>query len=742
MAQQIIIEVPGTKISELERTSKVTAEDVLPVVQGEATKQAPLEQVAELVKSGLGSAALKEANDFATPATVAAVDTAAKQRNDATNERVDSVEYGLTAISNGADASFNTYAEMLSYVPAKPNVSVRVNADADNSKNGTYTWNGSVYKKGYDALDASKTYTDEQVIESLTESKDFTKINIQEIKDLTLTLPYASMQVPQFGTISTSGNLVAGQIATYILAKPASTQIVIRAIRLLSTAKDGEVTVKVFTKTNSTFNLVRTVKKLTVQNIGLNEFFDEPFVLNANEYIGFSTNKFGIFGYVAKTLADVSYYSATNQNATTIEDSAAGKAAVLQIGFYDTSDISKIGLNVNKIDQNAKLNFRHFDQLFETVKVGLHTAPATSTNNMNAGQWIPNNSVSAAGIVRRFRTFSSVAGFVRVGTYTKNDLKFKRNNYVDVYVTAGFNEIDISIEIKAGDYVGIQTFNVGMSCWLIQSSGHDGIYSSTGTTDEETYSASANYSYAFQFNFDVSLNKTLVDTTKKWSGKDYVVCGDSIDWYDGHAYFPSQNDAGQIAIGYQSHVKAALGCNVINLAQSGWTMPQILDGQIKTYDFSNTYALSIKAGANDQKNKVELGQVIEIGGKFNTTTYAGALQAAVEFVINANKLTKIFLFTPIRGWYSAATANNLPQDNEFYGLRYISEKFADVVKQIGKLYGLPIIDLYNEAGFNDLNASTFYGDNEQTVTELYRLHVNQLGYQRMAEVIIPQMSKH
>ncbi|MCE6582988.1 hypothetical protein KSA13_08790 [Acinetobacter baumannii] len=151
MAQQtIVIEVPGTPISELEPTSSVSPNDVLPVVQGEQTKKAPLEQVADMVKTGLGSAALKNETDFATPAAVTAANAASQQRDDAINERVDNVEFSITTIANGADASFNTYAEMIAYTPSKANVSVRVNADPDATKNGTYTWNGSTYNKGFD----------------------------------------------------------------------------------------------------------------------------------------------------------------------------------------------------------------------------------------------------------------------------------------------------------------------------------------------------------------------------------------------------------------------------------------------------------------------------------------------------------------------------------------------------------------------------------------------------------------
>lgn len=151
MAQQtIVIEVPGKSISELEPTSSVSPNDVLPVVQGEETKKAPLEQVADLVKAGLGSAASKNEEDFATPDTVLSVAQASQLRDDAQNERIDNVEFSVTTIANGTDASFNTYAEMIAYTPPQANVSVRVNADPDTEKNGTYTWNGSTYTKGFD----------------------------------------------------------------------------------------------------------------------------------------------------------------------------------------------------------------------------------------------------------------------------------------------------------------------------------------------------------------------------------------------------------------------------------------------------------------------------------------------------------------------------------------------------------------------------------------------------------------
>ncbi|MDC4908446.1 hypothetical protein NQ998_15555, partial [Acinetobacter baumannii] len=164
MAQQIVIEVPGTKISELEKTTSVSRGDVTPVVQGEETKQADIGQIADFVKSELGSAATKDASEFATPTDVSSVAIASQQRDDAQNERLDNVEYGLIAIGNGTDKSFSTYAEMIAYIPTESNVTVR-NNDPDPTLRGTYIWTGTEYVAGYDPLDAANEFTSVTIAE-------------------------------------------------------------------------------------------------------------------------------------------------------------------------------------------------------------------------------------------------------------------------------------------------------------------------------------------------------------------------------------------------------------------------------------------------------------------------------------------------------------------------------------------------------------------------------------------------
>ncbi|CAM0638169.1 glycoside hydrolase [Acinetobacter baumannii] len=187
MAQQIVIKVPGTKISELEMASSVSRKDTTPVVQNEETKQASVGSIADLVKSELGSAAFKSSSEFATPSSVNSVDIASKMRADAVNERVDVVEYAVSSMQGGGDASFKTYEEMLAYTPPKPNVTVRVNNDPDVTKNGTYTWDGVAYVKSpYDPYIQTKEYVDEKIelkksIKKLFSLKDVINIPVLSV---------------------------------------------------------------------------------------------------------------------------------------------------------------------------------------------------------------------------------------------------------------------------------------------------------------------------------------------------------------------------------------------------------------------------------------------------------------------------------------------------------------------------------------------------------------------------------
>lgn len=177
MAQQtIVIEVPGTPISELEPTSSVSPNDVLPIVQGEETKKAPLEQVADMVKAGLGSAALKNEADFATPAALNSVAQASQIRDDAQNERIDFVEFGVATFQGGYFKSYVTLEAANADISNIPlNVSVKVLSAEDG---------GDYYKESVDASQLKKSPFDPNF--QLKKSVDELKQNVAAISSETV----------------------------------------------------------------------------------------------------------------------------------------------------------------------------------------------------------------------------------------------------------------------------------------------------------------------------------------------------------------------------------------------------------------------------------------------------------------------------------------------------------------------------------------------------------------------------
>lgn len=218
----------------------------------------------------------------------------------------------------------------------------------------------------------------------------------------------------------------------------------------------------------------------------------------------------------------------------------------------------------------------------------------------------------------------------------------------------------------------------------------------------------------------------------KLFGKLLVTFGDSITWYDGKPFNASHIEEGIIVKGYQSYIREELGMIVQNQGLSGRTMPEIWNDVISTYPFGTTIDyVSITSGANDHRKGTPIGSILPIGSTFDTATFYGALQASIERILNVNNKTKIFLFTPIKGWYNEQGTSNVPNPT---GIGIMSEIYSDAIKEVGKLYSVCVLDWYNESTINEITRPLLIGDKVGTP---YYLHPTNLGYKRMAEVLIP-----
>lgn len=212
-------------------------------------------------------------------------------------------------------------------------------------------------------------------------------------------------------------------------------------------------------------------------------------------------------------------------------------------------------------------------------------------------------------------------------------------------------------------------------------------------------------------------------------GKAIATFGDSISWYDLHNY-TNGDEQGIRVKGYQSYMRD-IGMMIDNQGISGYTMPQIYNEEVLPYTrFGVVDYVTIFSGANDSKNLVQVGEVADIGSTFDTTTYIGALQAIIEHILNINTQVKIVLFTPIKGWVYQSGKPPMTK-----------REYVDAVKAVGKVYSLPVIDIYDTIGLNEITRDAMINDPEPPTNTQYSLHPSTYGYKRMADIILPQLAQ-
>lgn len=220
--------------------------------------------------------------------------------------------------------------------------------------------------------------------------------------------------------------------------------------------------------------------------------------------------------------------------------------------------------------------------------------------------------------------------------------------------------------------------------------------------------------------YEKYLDSSIKVTNNKWYGKKCVTFGDSITWYDKQTYGDKTNESGVKVKGYQSYLEE-LGLIVNNQGVSGDTTPQIC-ARVKNFDFTNYDLVTFMSGTNDFRDRYteSIGQLKPIGTSFDVNTFIGAYQSMIESVLNRYPGIRILIFTPFRVWHKGEE---------------ISKEYIEAVKSVGGLYGIPVLDLYNNSGFNKLTKGIFIVDNTSKVS--YEFHPSTKGYKRLADCIIP-----
>lgn len=239
--------------------------------------------------------------------------------------------------------------------------------------------------------------------------------------------------------------------------------------------------------------------------------------------------------------------------------------------------------------------------------------------------------------------------------------------------------------------------------------------------------------------FDNDEDVTLADLarycqflSKNVSQIEYYTCycyGDSLTWYDGHNFTWGAHK-GELCVGFEYYLATDLKLAVSNRGISGATTPQICSKIINDSDIADADIVMIMGGDNDDRLLVDVGTLSPKKSTFDVSTVYGSLQNTVEKISAVNENAHIILMTEPIGW----TYKN----DE---MQRVDPKYPDAYRKVAELYGLQLIDNWNNSGIDETNRNEYTID-PQTDNKLYIYHPSNSGWKKISDYIVSEISKY
>lgn len=176
---------------------------------------------------------------------------------------------------------------------------------------------------------------------------------------------------------------------------------------------------------------------------------------------------------------------------------------------------------------------------------------------------------------------------------------------------------------------------------------------------------------------------------------------------------------------YQPHVSDVLGlASYLNRGVSGRPMA---DGTangagtvttiLSNSDHASYPIITIAAGTNDFRLDVPLGALgVWADVSFDRTTFLGAYRTSLDYILSQNPNARVVLCTPLK----RNNAGYTDESTNAAGNKLSA--YAQAVRDVAAMYGLPVCDWYSGSGFNERTLSAFTIDG---------LHPNAAGAARL-----------
>ena len=218
-----------------------------------------------------------------------------------------------------------------------------------------------------------------------------------------------------------------------------------------------------------------------------------------------------------------------------------------------------------------------------------------------------------------------------------------------------------------------------------------------------------------------TVSSTTVEVPGTWCS-----LGTSITWYNDNASF----SGGAFTRGYQDRVMDRLHFKrLYNQGVNAGTLSSAYSSIVRADYYT------IEHGINDWGHSIKPGSFEDdYIGQQDKNTFAYEYRRLIDRIYKVNKNAKIVLCTPRKAygfgdylpehWYDPMVAAD--------GTKIYLKEYADLIRQIAEYEGLPVADWFAECGGqHDLAAQSID----------VALHPNDIGYQRMANVLIQALQK-